>query len=156
MRPEPRETGLGCAGILLFAAISAVVYFTDDKPRKDYIKEQTKPVLNQAHKEAINSVDTLDLTKYFIDVKSARKDSARMTEHMQKWMDNMSERQRFNDYTQDDTVGFDMGNGRRGYRLTPHFSINKAMKDANFANTYNQYVNAIKQLEIARRQGKNK
>ena len=86
MRPEPRETGLGCAVILLFAAISAVVYFTDDKPRKDYIKEQTKPILNQAHKEAVNSVDTLDLTAYFIDVKTARKDSASLAKEMQNFM----------------------------------------------------------------------
>ena len=156
-RPEPK--GDGCfytlAYLVLGAVIYGFVYFEDIKPHKEFIKRETKPVLDDAHKRAIAAVDTINIYDYCIDVKSAQKDSIKLTKHMREIMDSIIEDKRYNDYTVD-SVGRYIVNGRTVYGVSSKFNINKAMKRPSFAETYNKYYEAIKQLEIARRQGKRK
>ena len=156
-RSEPKT---GCAPILLFAFVLFICfeldYCEDTKPHDDHIKSETQKLLATAHKEAVNSVDTLNLQGLFVDAESANKDSACLATEMLGWMKYQGENPRFCDYKQVyDTV--DMGNGQTGFKLSKHMwyiNVSKAMKDPCFAKTYNQYCKTIKQLEIARRQNK--
>ena len=152
---EPQGDGCSFAVVYLIiaAVIYGIVYFEEIKPRKEFIKRETKPVLDDAHKHAISDVDTINFADYVIDVKSAKKDSTKLTKQMYKIMDSIIEDKRYNDYKAD-TVGHYIGNGRTVYGLTRKFNINKAMKRPSFADTYNKYYETIKQLEIARRQSK--
>ena len=156
-RPEP--SGDGCFYALVYLIIAAViygfVYFEDIKPHKKFIKHETKPVLDNARERAISAVDTINIYDYYVDVKSAKKDSVKMTRQMLKIMDSIIEDKRYNDYKAD-SVGRYIGNGRTVYGVSSKFNINKAMKRKSFAITYQKYYEAIKQLEIARRQEKRK
>lgn len=150
----------GCGAYVLLcltvAVFFGIAYFEDTKPHNNHIKQETKKILDTAHKEAVNSVDTLDLQGFFVNTESARKDSARLATEMLGWMKYQGENPRFCDYKQVyDTV--DMGNGQTGFKLSKHMwyiNVSKAMKDPCFAKTYNQYRKTIKQLEIAHRQNK--
>ena len=152
----------------------------DDARRKKSVKEQTdKLVLNKAHEQAVAAVDTINYNDVIIDTKNARKDSARTTKKMYDIMDEIHRNRiinkRFFDYVQDsipiksnynrtintyvdsvshDTVRVVWSRHKTISGASPKFNINKAMNDSEFATTYNQYCEAIKKLEIARRQGK--
>ena len=152
MRPEPREPGVGCAAVLLLSVILGMIYFVDTKPRKEYVKRETKPVLDSLHKRAIDAVDTIDFNNVVIDVKSARRDSAHLTKQMLNIMDGLSGHSCYYDYKCDSTTIRDLGNGRKTYWCKGYFNVNKAMRNNQFAKTYRKYYETIKQLEIARRQ----
>ena len=156
MRPDPKLIP-GPALILMLVGVMVIAYsigYTNDvKPRKDFIASQTKKVLDKAHKEAQNSVDTLNVAEYRVDTKSATTDSARLTQKMRKWMDSQGENPRFCDYKEVyDTI---ITNERVYYRLSKfgwRINVDKATKDTSFARIYDQYRQAIQQLEIDRRQ----
>ena len=153
-RPEPK---IGTAPILFLLIVLSVFfgigYFEDTKPHDDHIKSETKKILDNAHKEAVNSADTLDFRSFLVDTESANKDSARLATEMLGWMKYQGENPRFCDYTQVyDSVG--TKNGKTLFRLSKYpwrINKNKAMKDSCFANNYNQYKKSITMLEIARR-----
>ena len=153
-RPEPK---LGCGPIVFLLIVlfffSGIGYFEETKPHNDHIKQETKKMLDTAHKEAVNSVDTLDLKEIFVNTESANKDSARLATKMLDWMKQQGENPRFCDYKHVyDTIS--MKNGETGFKLSKYpwrLNINKAMKDTCFANNYNQYKKSIITLETARR-----
>ncbi len=172
---ESGET-LGC---LVFAAIivipTSIWALIGDGEKQIKRDAQTKPVLMKAHEQAVASVDTINYNDVIIDTKNARKDSARTTKQMYKIMDIIYENRtkRFFDYVQDsipiksnysrtistyvdsvshDTVRVVWSRHKTISGAYPQFNLNKALKDSAFAATYSQYCEAIKQLEIARRQ----
>ena len=153
-RPD-RSPGYG-AYILLCLTVAVffgIAYFEDTKPHNEYVQNKTRSILSQAHKEAVNSVDTLDLQGLFVNTESANKDSVRLAKEMQKWMKQQGENPRFCDYKEVfDSVG--TRNGQTLFRRSKYpwrLNINKAMKDTCFANNYNQYKKSIITLETARR-----
>lgn len=152
----------GCGEYILLcltvAVFFGIAYFEDTKPHNEYVQNKTKSILSQAHKEAVNSVDTLDLQGLFVNTESANKDSLRLAKEMHNWMKYQGENPRFCDYKQIYNK-VDMENGKKGFQLSKnmwHINTSKAMKDPDFAKIYNQYCQTIKQLEIARRQNKYK
>ena len=163
MRPEPKLTPAELLNMILMllgmvGVVSYISYTADVKPHEDFITSQNNKVLNKAHKEAQRSVDTLDLTKYHVDIESATKDSARLTEQMRNWMNHQGENPRFCDYKEVYDTVYMRKKGQNqtiGYCLSKfpwQINTDKAIKDPYFAKTYDQYVRIIQNLEIARRQ----
>ena len=169
-----------CLVLALIVTIPIIVASTKDtNKRKIEREEAAKTVLEQAHKQAVAAVDTINYNDIVIKTKSARKDSAQATKQMYKIMGNiqLNKSNRFFDFVQDsipitsdysrtistyvdsvrhDTTRITIVHHKTVCGATPKFNLNKAMNDSAFAATYRQYCEAIKQLEIARRQQKSK
>ena len=154
-RPEPK---LGAAPIVFLLIVLSVWfgigYFEDTKPHNEHIKKETTKILDNAHKESINSLDTVNFLRFLVDTESASKDSVRLAKEMQKWMKQQGENPRFCDYKEVfDSVG--TRNGQTLFRRSKYpwrINLDKAMQDQDFAQIYNQYCQTIKQLKIVRRQ----
>ena len=147
--------GMTVIGIpLLYFSISPIV------DSKKYAKKQTEIVSNFAHYNAINSVDTINFDGTPIDVRAARKDSARAIKQMRKATRRFHKDDCF-DYFNDSPKRIVSYDPTDTAKANPHYSwtkwhlnIDKAMNDSVFAESYNKYYKSIQQLEIARRQGK--
>lgn len=158
-RPEPKLGATPIVFLLIVLSVGfGIGYFEDTKPHNQHIKNETKKILSAAHKEAVNSADTLDLRSFLVDTKSASKDSVRLAKKMHNWMKYQGENPRFCDYKAVfDSVG--TRNGKTLFRRSKYpwrINLDKAMQDQDFAQIYNQYCQTIKQLEIARRQHRQK
>ena len=152
---------------------------TDNNQEKNIADQKTTEILNNAHEQAVAAVDTTKINSTVVNEKRSRKDSVRATTKMydivNKIHKNRIANKHFFDYVQDsipikseytktintyvdsvshDTVRVVWSRHKTISGVSPKFNINKAMNDSAFATTYNQYCEAIKQLEIARRQGK--
>jgi hypothetical protein len=94
--------------------------------------------VNKIHKNRIANKRFFDYVQDSIPIKSE------YTKTINTYVDSVSH----------DTVRVVWSRHKTISGASPKFNINKAMNDPAFATTYNQYCEAIKQLEIARRQGK--
>ena len=179
---DPKESLWRLLLVAILISPILIINGRDDARRKKSVKEQTdKLVLNKAHEQAVAAVDTIKFNSTVVNTKRSRKDSVRTTKKMYDIMDEIHRNRiinkRFFDYVQDsipikseytktintyvDSVSHDTvhvvvvwSRHKTISGASPKFNINKAMNDSEFATTYNQYCEAIKQLEIARRQGK--
>ena len=122
--------------------------------RKKYIEKEThRLVLNKAHEQSVAAVDTINFNNEIVNATRARRDSAHATKKLYEEMDFMHSKPSFNDYSIN-YDNFSVCGKDTFYGMTPQFNIKYAMSDKEFAKAYNQYCEAVKQLEIARRQGK--
>ena len=180
-RTDERPGGCATALLLLLfcAVMYSIDYFEDIKPRKNFIERETKSVLDCAHKQAKQTAGEEDIVAFYtdkdyytrtFDIQNAKQDSAQLTKKMREHMDRMIEDTRFNDYIKDTASEYtisckkgiivDSANNQIGrtsshktvYGLKRKFNIDKAMADQSFKETYNKYLEAIKQLELARLQ----
>ena len=161
MRPEPKDPVIDAYIVIGSALIFILIHIIDtceSEPHNKHIKKETEKVLARAHEEAICLPDTLDLRVFTVNTESARQDSARLAKEMHKWMKHQGENPRFCNYTEVyDTIN--ISNGQKGFRLSKYpwrIDIPKAKQDLLFATNYNAYKKAIQQLEVARRQQKQK
>jgi len=158
-RPEPKLGATPIVFLLIVLSVGfGIGYFEDTKPHNEYVQNKTRSILSQAHKEAVNSVDTLDLRAFNVNAESACQDSARLAKEMHEWMKHQGENPKFCNYKEVyDTIH--MKNGETGFRLSKYpwrIDIAKAKRDKYFATNYDAYKNAVRKLEIARRQQKQK